>query len=119
MKSMRRIGLLAGFLCALAGNSAYAKLPALTPEQQQAAEAKKQAAAALAEKEKEELASSMEHISERWRTRAGNHGWEVHPQVSPGSGQSTGAAPGIPVRSEKAGTAPPSGDIKNPAEKGK
>lgn len=104
--------------CALLG-TAHAKLPALTPEQQQAAEAKKQQAAAQAEKEKQDLAASMEQVADRWRARAGERGWEVHPQVPAGGGQPKAAAPQVPVRSEKHGTAPASEDVKNPAEKGK
>lgn len=105
-----------------AAGMASAKLPALTPEQQQAAAVKKEQAAAQAEKEKKDLAASMENIASRWRERAASNGWETHPQVST-TGQPPGgagnAAPAPPIRSEKAGTAPPSADVKDPAKKGK
>jgi Tfp pilus assembly protein PilV len=114
-----------------------AKLPPLTPEQEQAAAAKKQQAAAQAEKEKQQLAASMEKIASRWRARAQENGWQINQSTpvsadtafNPAAGQSTsaaqpggrlgGAAADMPVRSEKQGTAPPSEDVKNPAEKGK
>lgn len=116
---------------------AVAKLPPLTPEQQQAAAAKKAQAAAQAEKEKQELAASMDKIASRWRAKAAENGWKTNPptqvQAIPGfnasatqsspSGQPGGrlgsAAAEAPVRSEKAGTAVPSEDVKDPAKKGK
>ena len=114
--------LAAAFLPLLLAVPAFAKLPALSPEQQQAAAAKKEQAAAQAEKEKKELAASMEKIASRWRERASANGWETHPQVSTG-GQAPGGAgntpPAAPIRSEKAGTAPPSSDVKDPEKKGK
>lgn len=119
MQPIRRHRIALGLACALLAGAAMAKLPALTPEQQQAAEAKKQAAAAQAEKEKQELAASMEQVSERWRKRASENGWEVNPQLPAGAAQAKTPPAQPPVRSEKAGTAPPSGDVKNPDEKGK
>ncbi|WP_151636134.1 hypothetical protein [Noviherbaspirillum aerium] len=113
----------AAVLSLLLAAPAFAKLPALTPEQQQAAAAKKEQAAAQAEKEKKELAASMENVASRWRERANANGWETHPQVSTtgqapgGAGGNTAATPAI--RSEKAGTAPPSADVKDPEKKGK
>lgn len=124
-------------VASLIGGVAAAKLPSPTPEQQQAAEAKKQQAAAQTKKEKQELADAMEKVTSRWRTRADAQGWETHPPVpiaqgagfdasaaqSSPSGQPGGqlgsAAAAAPIRSEKAGTAPPSEDVKNPAKKGK
>ncbi|HEY8608055.1 MAG TPA: hypothetical protein VIM12_13150 [Noviherbaspirillum sp.] len=106
--------LAAGLLCGVA----QAKLPALTPEQQQAAAAKKQQAAEQAEKEKQDLAASMENVAGRWRKRAAENGWETHPPV-PAGGTQQNATPEMPVRSEKAGTAPASADVKDPAKKGK
>lgn len=116
---------------------ASARLPDPTPEQQAAAAAKKQQAAEQAEKEKKELAAAMDRIGAYWRKRAAEQGWKTHPptqvQATAGitasgtqsgpSGQPGGkqgeAAAQMPVRSEKAGTAPPSEDVKDPAKKGK
>ncbi|GAB3538151.1 hypothetical protein GCM10027343_03170 [Noviherbaspirillum agri] len=122
---------------ACASGMTAAKLPDPSPEQQQAAAAKKQQAAEQAEKEKKELAASMDRISNHWRKRAAEKGWKTHSPTpvqatsgisasgaqSSASGQPGGkqgaAAAKQPIRSEKAGTAPPSEDVKNPAEKGK
>ncbi len=133
----RRCVILVAALASLASAPALARLPPLTPEQQQAAAVKKQQAAAQAEKEKQELAASMDKVAERWRARANANGWETHPptpvaavpgikasetQATP-AGQPGGrlgdAAANAPVRSEKLETAPPSGDVKDPAKKGK
>lgn len=112
-------------------------LPPPTPEQAQAAAAKKAQADAQAEKEKRELAASMEKISDYWRAKAVTNGWQTHPPTpvaspvkaldapakqSGPSGQPDGrmgsAAQDAPKHSEKAGTAPPSEDVKKaPAEK--
>ncbi|GIZ50244.1 hypothetical protein [Noviherbaspirillum aridicola] len=119
---MQRYRIALGLACALVSGAALAKLPALTPEQQQAAEEKKQAAAAQAEREKKELAASMDSVADHWRKRAAENGWQVHPQQPAGGAAAKPQAtqtPQMPVRSEKAGTAPPSEDVKNPAEKGK
>lgn len=120
-----------------ASGVAAAKLPDPSPEQQQAAAEKKQKAAEQAEKEKKELAASMDRISGYWRKRAGEKGWKTHaptavqatagisasgaqsgPSGQPGGKQGEVAAQ-APIRSEKAGTAPPSEDVKDPAKKGK
>ncbi|WP_334187942.1 hypothetical protein [Noviherbaspirillum sp.] len=111
-------------------------VPAQTADQQAAA-VKKQQAAAQAEKEKQDLAASMDKVAERWRSRATANGWETHPPTAvaavPGikaseaqagpSGQPGGrvgdAAANAPVRSEKQDTAPASPDVKDPAKKGK
>lgn len=124
-------------LIALPSPAVLAKLPPPTPEQQQAAAAKKEAAAAQAAKEKQELAASMQRVADRWRSRAAAHGWDINPATpiaapegfkasetqSSASGQPGGklgaAAADAPVRSEKAGTAPASADVKDPAKKGK
>jgi hypothetical protein len=118
-------------LMASASGIAIAKLPPPTPAQAQAAAEKKAQADAQAEKEKQELAASMDAIAARWRARAAANGWPAHPptkvavpvkalgapaaQSSP-SGQPGGrrgsAAIEAPIRSEKAGTAPPSEDVK-------
>lgn len=126
----------AALMAALPG-IAVAKLPDPTPEQQAAAAAKKQQAAEQAEKEKKELAASMERISNYWRKRASEQGWKAHaptpvqatagitasgtqsgPSGQPGGKQGEAAAQ-MPIRSEKAGTAPPSEDVKDPEKKGK
>lgn len=115
-----------------APNTALPSVPALdgaTPAQQaaskpgqQAAAVSKEQAAAQAEKEKEELATSMAGVAAHWRTRASANGWDLPAQVpvaasQPGGMGGNAAVPAI--RSEKAGTAPPSGDIKDPTKKGK
>lgn len=138
MQTTRAMLRIAVFLAAgLISTAAAARLPAPTPEQQKAAEAKKQQAAAQAEKEKQELAASMDKVAARWRSRASASGWETHPptpvaaaQGITASGNQSGASgqPGgrigadaanTPVRSEKAGTAPASPDVKDPEKKGK
>lgn len=116
---------------------APAALPAPTPQQAQAAAEKKAQAQIVAEKEKQALLARMDAVTERWRSRAAAEGWQVRPPVAiaaaapaPAPGQAgtatapaaaatpagappAGAAPaGIPIRSEKAGTAPPSEDVK-------
>lgn len=130
-----RLGLALFATCLSVG--AGAKLPEPTPEQQQAAAAKKQQAAELAEKEKKELAAAMDRIGTYWRKRAAEKGWKTNPPTpvqavagisasgaqSSASGQPGGkqgeAAAQMPIRSEKAGTAAPSEDVKDPAKKGK
>jgi hypothetical protein len=112
----------------------HAKLPPLTPEQQQAAAAKKAQADAEAEKAKKDLAASMDAVASRWRERAGENGWKTYPAVSTDpiqgmnasanqsspsgqpSGQLGAAAKEAPVRSEKLGTAPASQDTKPDAK---
>lgn len=128
-----RLHLAAALLIGVSSATAFAKLPAPTPEQQQAAAAKKAQAAAQQEKEKQQLSESMDRIAERWRGRASKEGWKAHPATpvatqsgaptqgaqpaagQPVAGQPAGgtAAPTMPpIRSEKAGTAPPSADVK-------
>jgi hypothetical protein len=103
-----------------------ASAPASAPDPA-AAKAKAEAQAAL---EKQKLAESMETVASHWRKQAAAKGWEAHPQVpvaaakgigesaaqSGASGQPGGrmgaAAAEAPIRSEKAGTAPPSKDAK-------
>ena len=60
-------------MSALAG-AAIAKLPALTPEQQEAAATKKQADAAMVEKEKELLEKSQNRVVEHYRKTKGATG---------------------------------------------
>lgn len=115
---------------ALAATANAALLPP-TPEQVQAQAAKKAAADAQAAKDKQELLASMDALTARWRGKAAAKGWKVNApttvaatpaavtapanQTAP-SGQpdgklsSTGQA--APKTSEKAGTAPPSADLK-------
>jgi hypothetical protein len=125
--------LIAGLLVA---SLAWAALPPPTPAQQQAAAEKKAKADAQAAKDKESLAASMDAVTARYRTRAGQEGWKTHPAVAiaaapaPGGAPVTAAGPasqpaagtvgagatpsGAPpkIQSEKLGTAPPSEDIK-------
>jgi uncharacterized protein YoaH (UPF0181 family) len=110
--------------------SVFAKLPPITPEQQQAAAEKKAASDARAAKEKKQLADAMDRIAKQWRAKASTEGWKTQPPTSveaiPGfaasetqsgpSGQPGGRQSKVeaeaPIRSEKAGTAPPSPDVK-------
>lgn len=120
----------AGLMAGLATGPSAAKLPPPTPEQEQAAAIKKAQADAQKEKEKQELASAMDRIAERWRARAAANNWQSYSPTSvsasagfaasatqssvsgqPG-GQLGSAAAAAPVRSEKAGTAPRSADVK-------
>jgi hypothetical protein len=121
----------------LAG-SALATLPKPTPAQAEAAAAKKADADAKAAKEKEALLATMDKVSDRWKSRAASEGWKIKPPVvAPGS-VSINAAPGVetvaaggppvpgatplsphalnaanlPVKTEKAGTAIASEDVK-------
>lgn len=124
-------------LLASLSSVAMSALPPPTPEQAEAAAAKKAQADAEAEKQKRELAASMEKISDRWRSKAVANGWQTHPPTpvaapvkaldapakqSGPSGQPGGkmgsAVDDAPKRSEKAGTALPSEDVKKaPADK--
>jgi hypothetical protein len=130
--------LIAGLLVA---SLAWAALPPPTPAQQQAAAEKKAKADAQAAKDKESLATSMDAVTARYRTRAAQEGWKTHPAVAivaaapaaaaaPGGAPVTAAGPasqpaagtvgagatpsGAPpkIQSEKLGTAPPSEDVK-------
>ena len=87
-----------------------AALPAPTPAQQQAAAAKKAAADAQAAKDKQELAASMDAVTARWRARAASQGWKAHAPIAIAA--AAPAAPAVPIKSEKLGTAPPSTDVK-------
>jgi colicin import membrane protein len=105
-------------------------LPPPSPNQAAAAAAKKAQADAQAQKEKQELLATMDAVAARWRSHAAQQGKRVAPPVPVGaqtaavSAPATGAAPAgqpggklgplaqaAPVRSEKAGTAPPSKDV--------
>lgn len=113
------------------GGMALAALPAPTPQQAQAAAEKKAQAAAQAQKEREEMLAAMDAIAARWRARAAKEGKPTNPPVpvaaptaaltAPAEGKGPAGQPGgrlgpaakdAPVRSEKAGTAPPSEDVK-------
>jgi hypothetical protein len=80
-------------------------------------------AAAKARKEKEELAAAMDDVARRWRAEAARQGWQTHAATptdavagiaSSGAQDKSGVAP--PVRSEKAGMAEPSEDVKKPKD---
>lgn len=83
--------------------------------------------AAQAQKEKEELAASMDVVAKRWRAGAAQNNWPTHPPTpvaavagigsSSAQNQSRTATP-PPVRSEKQGDAAPSEDVKKPKEPG-
>ena len=70
---MRSTHVVAVVLAALAG-VAVAKLPPLTPEQQQAAAAKKEAEQAQLEKEKQALARSQDRVAEYYKRTKGKSG---------------------------------------------
>ena len=91
------------------------------------AEAEAARKAAAAQKEKQELAASMDEVARRWRAEAAKNDWPTHPPTP------VAAVPGItasnvqaqdrsatppPVRSEKQGDAAPSEDVKKPKEPG-
>lgn len=116
-------------LCLAAG--AEAALPPPTPAQVEAQAAKKAQADAQAAKDKQELLASMDALTARWRSNAAAKGWKLNPPTavaaapaavtapanqSAPSGQPAGkmsdAGQAAPVTSEKAGTAPPSADVK-------
>jgi colicin import membrane protein len=122
-------GMLAG------GAQAALPKPAPTPAQQEAAAAKKAKTDAQAAKDKESLSASMDAVASRWRSRAAQQGWKTHPPVAIAAaapaaaggsaapitgtapagqpaGQLTAAGAAAPIRSEKLGTAAPSGDVK-------
>ena len=89
------------------------------------------AAPQQADREKQELAASMEAIAQRWRGQAAKNGWPSHPatpvqavagfdasanqtsQSGQPAGRLEGEAARAPVTSEKAGTAAPSSDVKD------
>jgi hypothetical protein len=115
---------------AVAGDAPKGKMAGETPAAGPAASAAKpsaaEEAAAKAQKEKQELAASMEEVARRWRADAAKNGWKTHPAVghdavagiaaSGAQEQSRAVAP--PVHSEKSGSAAPSEDVKKPKEAG-
>lgn len=101
---------------AAAARSAPASAPAPAAAASSPAES---AAAAAAQREASQLAAAMDAVAERWRGRAAQNQWPVHPPtpVAPGPGIAAQVRPGAPasappVHSEKSGTAPPSEDVK-------
>lgn len=124
MRPMRHFLKPIAALALLATSSlAAASLPPPTPAQAAAAAAKKAAADAQAAKDKQELTASMDAVTARWRSRAAQQGWHTNPAVAiaaapagatpPAAGASPQpSAPPMPIKSEKAGTAPPSTDVK-------
>lgn len=134
---LRTMHLVTAAMAATLSLAASAALPPPTPEQKAEADAKKAKAAAQAEKDKQELSASMDAVTERWRKSAATRGWKTHPatpiasaskeQDKPAAQTSASGQPGgklgeaaaqAPIRSEKAGTAPPSEDVKKtPADK--
>jgi Tfp pilus assembly protein PilV len=113
-----RAGLAAVLLMAF-GGTAFAKLPPPTPAQEQAAAEKKAQADAQAEQQKKELTAAMDRVTTHWRERAAKNGWKAHPAVPAAGAAGADAkkdeakqAATPPIRSEKAGTAPPSRDVK-------
>lgn len=102
-----------------ASNTAAVAAPASTPGQ---GPPQKPSAEEAAAREKQQLAASMEAVAQRWRSRAAENQWAMHPatpveavagiaeQTRPGSNPVAPEA--VPGRSEKAGTAPASEDVK-------
>jgi hypothetical protein len=86
--------LIAGLLVA---SLAWAALPPPTPAQQQAAAEKKAKADAQAAKDKESLAASMDAVTARYRTRAGQEGWKTHPAVAIAAAAPPAAPPAAPA----------------------
>jgi len=86
---------LALLLSALLSQGVWAALPKpqLTPEQAQAAAIKKAEADAKAAKEKEQLASSMDAVSARWRTQAPAKGWKINPPTAIAQAPAPGIQP--------------------------
>lgn len=128
MRPMRHyLNPIAALALLAASSLAAASLPPPTPAQAAAAAAKKAAADAQAAKDKQELTASMDAITARWRSRAAQQGWHTNPAVAiaaapapaspgatpPAAGPSPQpSTPPMPIKSEKAGTAPPSTDVK-------
>jgi hypothetical protein len=118
-----RLAMPGALACALIAGAASAALPPPSPAQAQAAAAKKAAADAQAQKDKQELTASMDAITARWRAKAASQGLHTNAPVAVAAAPAAGAAPAgqpgtkpaapaLPIRSEKAGTAPPSADVK-------
>ena len=112
-----------------AGAAPAATNPAANPAPAAAAAPQSDAArtAAQAQKEKEELAASMDDVAKRWRAGAAKNGWATHPATpvaavagigSSGTQEQSRTATPPPVRSEKQGDAAPSEDVKKPKEPG-
>lgn len=108
-------------LTALLAWPAWGKLPEPTPEQARAAAEKKAQTDAQAEEDKKKLSDSMDRLTQRWRKKAAEEGWKTHPPTpvsanpaASGSAQASAAPATPPVKSEKAGTAQPSADVKKP-----
>jgi hypothetical protein len=115
---------------AVTGDAPKGKMAGETQDAGPAASAAKpsaaEEAAAKAQKEKQELAASMDEVARRWRADAAKNGWKTYPAVghdavagiaaSGAQEQSRAVAP--PVHSEKSGSAAPSEDVKKPKEPG-
>ncbi|WP_194711111.1 hypothetical protein [Noviherbaspirillum soli] len=115
---------------AVAGDAPKGKMAGETPAAGPAASAAQpsaaEQAAARAQKEKQELAASMDEVARRWRADAAKNGWKTYPAVghdavagitASGAQEQTRAVP-PPVHSEKSGSAAPSEDVKKPKEPG-
>jgi hypothetical protein len=104
-------------LMALLALPAWGKLPEPTPEQAKAAAEKKVQTDAQAKEDKEKLSDIMDTLTQRWRKKAAQEGWKTHPPTAVNASASapTSAQTATPpVKSEKAGTAQPSADVKKP-----
>jgi hypothetical protein len=123
-----------GATASASGNAAAptgtAGATAMSPQAAASAALKPASAAAApapsdAQKQQQELLAAMDAAAERWRARAATEHWPTHPAtaVAPASGVQASANPPnapargaqAPIRSEKLGTAPPSPDVKQPA----
>lgn len=100
------------------------KQDAPKPPASSEASSKEAQAKAQAEKEKQQLAASMDAVAQRWQSLASARGWQLETGADTGSsgvsalGETQTSAIGLPtlIRSEKLGTAPPSEDVKDPAQ---
>jgi hypothetical protein len=114
---------------AVAGDAPKGKMAGETqaagPDASAAKPSAAEQAAAKAQKEKQELAASMDEVTRRWRADAAKNGWNTYPAVghdavagisASGAQEQTHAVP--PVHSEKSGSAAPSEDVKKPKEPG-
>lgn len=126
----RTMQILAAALLAATGSIALAALPPPSPAQAQAAAAKKAAADAQAQKDKEALLAAMDRVAVRYRAYAMAQGRKTNPPVAVAAAPAALAAPAaaagptaqpggrlgpsaqVPARTEKAGTAAPSADVK-------
>lgn len=104
--------------------AASAKQPAAPRPEANDTSSKESQSQAKAEREKQQLEASMNAVAQRWQAIASARGWQLENSSEGGTsgfsaaGETQTSAIGLPsfIRSEKLGTAPPSEDLKNPAQ---